>query len=76
MALTEDKRIIIRLSDAITAETISRQSREKIIKRIKEGAGVTPVNRQVVAVRKLKNGNLAVFVNSSAAKKEIKSITN
>jgi hypothetical protein len=75
MALTEDKRIIIRLSNAITAETISEQSREKIIKRIKEGVSATSANRQVVAVKKLRNKNLAVFVNSPAAKKKIKSIT-
>jgi hypothetical protein len=76
MALTEDKRIIIRLSNAITAETISKQLREKIIKRIREGVDAISANRQIVAVRKLKSKNLAVFVNSPAAKKKIKSIIN
>jgi hypothetical protein len=76
MIITEDKRIIIRLSDAKTAETISGQSREKIIKRITKGAGATPANRQVVAVKKLKSKNLAIFMNSPAAKKKIKSVTD
>jgi hypothetical protein len=74
--ITEDKRIIVRLSDAITAETISEQSREKIIKRITEGVDAAPANRQVVAVRKLKSGDLAIFIDSPAAKKEIKSATD
>jgi hypothetical protein len=76
MALTEDKRIIVRLSDTTTAETISRQLREEIIERIREGAGAAPVNRQVVAVRKLRSGDLAVFVDSPTAKKEIESATD
>jgi hypothetical protein len=45
MAIIEDKRIIVRLSDAITAETISEQSREEIIKRITEGVGAASANR-------------------------------
>jgi hypothetical protein len=59
----------------MTAETISKQVREKIIKRIRESAGAAPANRQVVVVRKLKNKDLAVFVNSPAAKKKMKFIT-
>jgi hypothetical protein len=76
MAITEDKRIIVRLSDAITAETISGQSREEIIRRIREGAGAAPANYQVVAVRKLRSGDLAIFVDSPAAKKKIKFAIN
>jgi hypothetical protein len=45
MALTEDKRIIVYLSDAITAETISKQLKEKIIKKIKEGVDAVSTNR-------------------------------
>jgi hypothetical protein len=74
MILTEDKRIIIRLSNIITAKTINKQLKKKIIKRIKEGVDAVSANRQIVVVRKLKNGNLAVFVNSPTAKKKIKSI--
>jgi hypothetical protein len=76
MAITEDKRIIVRLSDTITAETISEQLREKIIKRIREGVGAAPANRQVVVVRKLRNEDLAIFVDSPAAKKKMKSAIN
>jgi hypothetical protein len=46
------------------------------VERIKGGAGAVSANRQVVAVRKLKSGDLAVYVNSPAAKKEMKSIIN
>jgi hypothetical protein len=45
MIITEDKRIIVRLSDIITAETISGQLREKIIKRITKGVDAAPANR-------------------------------
>jgi hypothetical protein len=76
MIIIEDKRIIVRLSDTKTAETISGQSREKIIKRITEGAGAAPANRQVVAVRKLRSGDLAIFMDSPAAKKEMESAIN
>jgi hypothetical protein len=74
MALTEEKRIIIRLLDTITAETIKEQSREEIIKRIKKGVDAAPANRQVVPLKKLPSGDLAVYVNSLAAKKKIESI--
>jgi hypothetical protein len=76
MIITEDKRIIVRLSDTITAETISEQSREEIIKRITEGADAALTNRQIVIVKKLRSGDLTIFINSSAAKKKIKSATN
>ena len=73
MALTEEKRIIVRLPNTTTAETIKEQSREEIIKRIKEGAGAALANHQIVVVRKLPSGDLAIYINSPAAKKEIKS---
>jgi hypothetical protein len=74
--ITEEKRIIIRLSNIIMAETISGQLREKIIKRITEGVDAAPANRQVVAIRKLRSKNLVIFIDSPAAKKEIKSAIN
>jgi hypothetical protein len=49
IALTEEKRIIIRLPDTATAKTIKEQSREKIIERIKKDVDATPANRQIVA---------------------------
>jgi hypothetical protein len=76
MALTEEKRIIVHLSDTTTAEIVREQSREEIIERIKEGAGAAPANRQVVAVRKLKSGDLAVYINSTMTKKKIETIIN
>jgi late competence protein required for DNA uptake (superfamily II DNA/RNA helicase) len=76
MIITEDKRIIIRLSNIKTAETISGQLREKIIKRITEGVDATSANRQIVAVRKLRSEDLAIFIDSPAAKKKIKSAIN
>jgi hypothetical protein len=71
MASTEEKRIIVHLPDTTTAEIIGEQSREEIIERIREGAGAAPANRQVVAVRKLKSGDLAVYVDSTMTKKEM-----
>jgi hypothetical protein len=76
MIIIEDKRIIIRLSNAKTAETISEQLREKIIKRITEDVSAAPANRQVVAVRKLRSKDLAIFIDSPAAKKKIESVTD
>jgi hypothetical protein len=45
MAPTEEKRIIIHLPDITTAETIKKQSKEKIIERIKKGADAASTNR-------------------------------
>jgi hypothetical protein len=60
--------------DRITTETIREQSQEDIIKRIKREVDAAPTNHQVIIVRKLKSGDLAVYVNSVSAKKEMKSI--
>jgi hypothetical protein len=76
IALTEEKRIIMRLPNTTTAEIIKEQLREEIIKRIKEGAGVAPANRQVVAIRKLSSGDLAIFIDSPAAKKKMEFTVN
>jgi hypothetical protein len=73
IALTEEKRIIVRLPDTATAKTIKEQLRKEIIERIKEGADAALANRQIVAVKKLPSENLAVYVNSPVTKKEIKS---
>jgi hypothetical protein len=72
MTLIEEKKIIIHLPDTTTAEIIRDQSREKIIERIREGAGAAPTNRQMIAVRKLKSGDLIIYINSTMTKKEIK----
>jgi hypothetical protein len=45
MALIKEKKIIIHLPDTTTAEIIGEQSKEKIIKRIRESAGAAPTNR-------------------------------
>jgi hypothetical protein len=74
MALIEEKKIIIRLSDIITAIKIKDQLREKIVKRIIKGVDSTPVNRQVVIIRKLPSEDLAVYVNNLVTKKKIKFI--
>lgn len=67
MASTEEKKIIVYLPDTTAAETVGEQLREEIIERIRGSVGVAFVNCQVVAVRKLKSGNLAVYVDSPAA---------
>ena len=41
------------MPDALSAEIVKKQSREEIIKRIKESVGAAHANRQVIAVRKL-----------------------
>jgi hypothetical protein len=76
MTQTEEKRIIVHFPDRTTAETIREQSREDIVERIKGGADAAPANRQVIVVRKLKSGDLAVYVDSVSAKKEMKSTTD
>ena len=68
MASTEEKKVIVYLPDTTTAETVGEQLREEIIERIRGGVGVVSVNRQVVAMRKLKSGDLAVYVDSPGAK--------
>jgi hypothetical protein len=51
---------------------MGKQLREKIIERIREGADAASTNRQIIVIRKLKNGDLAIYINSMMTKKEIK----
>ena|SRR2546423_5390520 len=67
MVSTGEKKIIVYLPDTTAAETVEEQLREEIIERIRGSVGVVSVNRQVVAARKLKSGDLAVSVDSPAA---------
>ena len=55
---------------------IEKQLREEIIERIKKGVGAVSANRQVVAVRKLKSEDLAVYMDSTITKKKIKTTVN
>jgi hypothetical protein len=55
---------------------MGEQSREKIIEKIKESAGAAPTNRQIIVIRKLKSGDLTVYINSTMTKKEIKTTVN
>jgi hypothetical protein len=64
----------VHFSDSTIVKTIREQSQEEIIKRIKRGAEATLTNHQVIIVRKLRSGDLAVYMNSILVKKEIKAI--
>jgi hypothetical protein len=76
MALIEEKRIIVHLPNTTTAEIVEKQLREEIIEKIKEGVGVISANRQIVAVKKLKSGDLAVYIDNTMTKKKIKIIVD
>jgi hypothetical protein len=67
----EEKRILIRIPDKGQLEEVNRQSREEIIKRIKGNASISQEDSRVVAIRKLKSGDLAVHVNNPRAKKDM-----
>jgi hypothetical protein len=67
----EEKRILVRIPDKDQMKEINEQSREEIIKRIRDNAGASQEDRQVIAVRKLKSGDLAVHVNNSKTKRDM-----
>ena len=71
----EEKRIIVRIPDDTQTKAISEQSREEIIARIKGSPGEEQTINEVIAVRKLKSGDLAVHVNSCRAKKDMEETT-
>ena len=50
MAQTEEKRVMVHLSDSTTTEIVGEQSREEIIERIKGGAGAAPVERKLIVI--------------------------
>ena len=72
----EEKRIIVRIPDDTQTKTVGEQSREEIMARIKGGAGEEQGTSEVIAVRKLKSGDLAIHVNSPRAKKEMEETTD
>jgi hypothetical protein len=71
----EEKRIIVRIPDDTQTKAIGEQSREEIMARIRGDASDAQETSGVIAVRKLKSGDLAVHVNSSRAKKEMEEKT-
>jgi hypothetical protein len=71
----EEKRIIVRIPDDTQTKTIGEQNREEIMARFRGGASEAQGTSEVVAVRKLKSGDLAIHVNSPRAKKEMEEAT-
>jgi hypothetical protein len=64
-----------KIPDDTQTKTVGEQSREEIMARIKGGAGEGQWTSEVIAVRKLKSGDLAIHVNSPRAKKEMEETT-
>jgi hypothetical protein len=72
----EKKRIVIKIADRAEAEAIKEQTREDIAGRIQRVADETQRKHRVIAVQKLKSGNLAIYINNSAAKKALEAETD
>ena len=72
----EEKRIVVKITSKEEAVALKEQSREEIASRIQQVAGVTQANHKVVAVQRLKSGDLAIHMDSSTAKKDLEKETS
>jgi hypothetical protein len=70
--LKKEKRVTIKIPNKTEAEIIKYQAKEKIVARIQQCAGEKDASYTILAVRQLKSGNIVVYINSTAGKKEIK----
>ena len=66
----------MRIPNKEEAEEVKRQIREEIIKRIQRVADALKENHAILAVSKLKSGDLTIHTNSPAAKEEMETETN
>jgi hypothetical protein len=72
----EEKRIVIKIADRGEAEAIKKQTKKDITGRIQQIADETQRKHRIIAVQKLKGGDLIIYINSFAAKKALKAEIN
>jgi hypothetical protein len=72
----DERRIMVRIASKEEAEALKEQSREEIAERIQQAAGETQDNLKVVAIQKLKSGDIAIHVDSSKIKRDLEAETN
>jgi uncharacterized FlaG/YvyC family protein len=56
----ESKRLVIKMQDKDAAEEIKNMPTETLMEKIRGGAGATPARKTVVAIQRLKSGDIAV----------------
>lgn len=71
----EAKRVIIKIPDKEEAETIKERSREEIAEKIERATRETHAKHRVIAVEKLRSGDLAIYTDSTAAKRDLETDT-
>jgi hypothetical protein len=67
---------MVRIASKEEAEALKEQSREEIASRIQRVASEAHESHKVVAVQKLKSGDLAIHVDSPTAKKDLEAETS
>jgi hypothetical protein len=67
----ETKRVIIKIPNKEEAELIKERSREEIAERTERAISETHANHRVIAVEKLRSGDLAIHMDSTTAKKDL-----
>jgi len=72
----DEKRIVVRITNKEEVVALKEQTREEIAGRIQRSADEAQLNHKVVAVQKLKSGDLAIYMDSSAAKKDLEQSTD
>ena len=72
----EEKRVIVRIPNKAEADALKEQPREEIVQRIQRGIGAEYTDRRVIAVRKLRSGDLAIHTDSVAAKQNMERETS
>ncbi len=72
----DERRIVVRIASKEEAEALREQTREDIVSRIQLTADEAHANHKVVAIQKLKSGDIAVHMDSSAAKKDLEAETS
>jgi hypothetical protein len=72
----DGKRILIKINSKTEAETIKEQSREDIINRIQRATDEAQGKHTVIAVQKLRSGDLAIHMDSTTAKRDLEAETS
>jgi hypothetical protein len=71
----EEKRITVKIPNKSETRAIKNQLKEEIVARIQRVVGEKTTNHTVLAVRQLRSGDLSVYIDSSAGKKELETRT-
>jgi hypothetical protein len=67
----ESKRLVIKMQDKDAAEEIKNMPTETLMEKIRGGAGAAPARKTVVAIQRLKSGDIAVHTEGVKEKAQL-----